>query len=301
MRLVQFFVPEKGKRFGVVKGSRIWDLTSEFPTTLDVLRQSLARSLTIPDVLEQPLRSVRKDKKNSYPLASFLQKPSSDDYHLLIPIDPPEIWGAGVTYKRSAVGRDTDSQTDIYSKVYFSERPELFFKATAERCSPPFGPIGLRSDSRFTAPEAEVAIVLGEGPDPVAYALCNDVSAWDIERENPLYLPQSKIFQWCCSFGPWLTTSDQVPDPSRISLSCRIWRGTSLLFEGRATTAQMNRSFQDLISFLYRNNPIPPGSILTTGTGIMMGEECALQDGDVVEIVSSTLGRLVNTARRLGR
>jgi 2-dehydro-3-deoxy-D-arabinonate dehydratase len=217
----------------------------------------------------------------------------------LLPLDAPEVWGAGVTYKRSAVERDEDSQTDIYTRVYFSDRPELFFKATLPRCSPPFGEIGIRSDSTFTATEPEVAVVVGDGNEPIAFTLCNDVSAWDIERENPLYLPQSKIFLGCCAFGPMLVTREQIGDPYAIEVTCRIIRNGTVIFEGSASTAQMNRRFDDLIAFLRRNNPIPVGTLLTTGTGIMPPPEAALREGDIVEMESPQLGKLVNFVRQL--
>jgi 2-dehydro-3-deoxy-D-arabinonate dehydratase len=218
---------------------------------------------------------------------------------LLLPIDAPEIWGAGVTYKRSAEERDEDSRTDIYTRVYFSERPELFFKATVPRCAPPFGAVCIRSDSTFTATEPEVAVVIGADNTPIAFTLCNDVSAWDIERENPLYLPQSKIYRGCCSFGPMLVTERQIGDPYAIEVTCRIIRNGAVIFEGKASTAQMNRRFDDLIAFLRRDNPVPVGTVLTTGTGIMPPPEAALRDGDIVEIESPQLGKLVNPVRKL--
>ncbi|MCS7224423.1 MAG: fumarylacetoacetate hydrolase family protein [Armatimonadetes bacterium] len=299
MKLVQFHLPGVGKRFGVVKGKMVWDLTDHYPTCYDAVLEALRRNQTLDALLTPCLSAIRRKKTAAVPLEELLRTPSPEKPHLLLPIDPPEVWGAGVTYKRSALGRDADSQTDIYTRVYFSDRPEIFFKATASRCSPPYGPIGIRSDSQFTAPEAEVAILIGESLTPLAYTLCNDVSAWDIERENPLYLPQSKTFLWCCSFGPWLVTADQVPDPTQIPFTCRIRRNGTILFEAKASTRQMNRTFQDLLSFLLRNNPVPPGSLLTTGTGIMMGEEAALRDGDIVEIESRLLGLLVNRATKL--
>jgi 2-dehydro-3-deoxy-D-arabinonate dehydratase len=218
---------------------------------------------------------------------------------LLLPIDAAEIWGAGVTYKRSAEERDLDSQTDIYTRVYFSDRPELFFKATLHRCALPFGEIGVRSDSEFTAVEAEVAVVVGTDNRPVAFTLCNDVSAWDIERANPLYLPQSKIYAGCCSFGPMLVTAEQVADPYSIVVRCRVIRDGKVIFEGEASTAQLSRRYEDLIAFLRRDNPIPIGTLLTTGTGIMPPPEAALREGDIVEIESPKLGKLVNRVRKL--
>ena len=130
---------------------------------------------------------------------------------LTMPLTPPEVWGAGVTYRRSAEFREEGS--GIYDKVYAADRPELFFKATASRCAGPGEPIGKRRDSTFTATEPELAIVVGGTGAILGFTVANDVSAWDIERENPLYLPQSKVYRGCFAFGPVIVTPDEIPDP----------------------------------------------------------------------------------------
>jgi 2-dehydro-3-deoxy-D-arabinonate dehydratase len=133
------------------------------------------------------------------------------DLRLTVPLSAPEVWGAGVTYRRSADFREEG--TGIYDRVYAAERPELFFKASAWRCAGPGEPIGRRRDSSFTASEPELAIVLSKTGAILGYTLANDVSAWDIERDNPLYLPQSKIYDGCFSFGPVVVTPDEIADP----------------------------------------------------------------------------------------
>jgi 2-dehydro-3-deoxy-D-arabinonate dehydratase len=260
---------------------------------------AVAQKQSLDAIAHKALERARQRGAETVAWSELQNPPAPEKPHLLLPLDAPEVWGAGVTYKRSAVERDEDSQTDIYTRVYFSDRPELFFKATLPRCSPPFGEIGIRSDSTFTATEPEVAVVVGDGNEPIAFTLCNDVSAWDIERENPLYLPQSKIFLGCCAFGPMLVTREQIGDPYAIEVTCRIIRDGIVIFEGSASTAQMNRRFDDLIAFLRRNNPIPVGTLLTTGTGIMPPPEAALREGDIVEMESPQLGKLVNFVRQL--
>ncbi len=299
MRLVQFFVPELGKRVGVVEGETVVDITEVAPTTLTLLEQAVAEGKSFEAKAKEALEEAKERGAQTVNFNSLQNPPSPDKPHLLLPVDAAEIWGAGVTYKRSAEERDLDSQTDIYTRVYFSDRPELFFKATLHRCALPFGEIGIRSDSEFTAVEAEVAVVIGSDNRPVAFTLCNDVSAWDIERANPLYLPQSKIYAGCCSFGPMLVTAEQIADPYSIVVRCRVIRDGKIVFEGEASTAQLSRRYEDLIAFLRRNNPIPIGTVLTTGTGIMPPSEAALRDGDIVEIESPQLGKLVNRVRKL--
>jgi 2-dehydro-3-deoxy-D-arabinonate dehydratase len=299
MRLVQFFVPELGKRVGVVEGEAVVDITEVVPTTLALLERAVAEGKSFEAKAKEALDEARERSAQTVDFNSLQNPPSPDKPHLLLPIDAAEIWGAGVTYKRSAEERDLDSQTDIYTRVYFSDRPELFFKATLHRCALPFGEIGVRSDSEFTAVEAEVAVVVGTDNRPVAFTLCNDVSAWDIERANPLYLPQSKIYAGCCSFGPMLVTAEQIADPYSIVVRCRVIRDGKVVFEGEASTAQLSRRYEDLIAFLRRDNPIPIGTLLTTGTGIMPPPEAALREGDIVEIESPQLGKLVNRVRKL--
>ena len=144
---------------------------------------------------------------------------------------PPEVWGAGVTYRRSADFREEG--TGFYDRVYTAERPELFFKASSWRCVGPGEPIGRRRDSDFTAAEPEIAIVLTRAGAILGYTLANDVSAWDIERDNPLYLPQSKVYNGCFAFGPVIVTPDEIPDPYALVLRCRVTRGGQRGVRGR--------------------------------------------------------------------
>jgi 2-dehydro-3-deoxy-D-arabinonate dehydratase len=157
----------------------------------------------------------------------------------------------------------------------------------------------VRSDSRLTAAEAELAIVLGAGGTVVGYTGCNDVSAWDIQRENPLFLPQSKIYLGCCGLGPCLVTPDEIGDPYALQIRCSIIRDGKTIFSEAVSTAQLHRRLEDLVSWLVQDNPIPLGTALTTGTGIMVPGEFALRDGDRVEIEIQGIGRLSNPVRQI--
>jgi len=216
----------------------------------------------------------------------------------LIPIHPAEVWGCGCTYQSSAAFRDAEHGTreGFYAGVYNGARPEVFFKGTSRVCVGPGDAIGIRSDSSFTAPEPELALLLGSKGQILGYMLANDVSAWDIERENPLYLPQSKTFSGCCALGPVIVTPDEIADPRGIEIRCRITRGGVEIFSGEASTARLNRSFGTLIEFLFRSNPVPAGTVLLTGTGIIVTEDAALRDGDVVSISAPGIGELTNPA-----
>ena len=211
---------------------------------------------------------------------------------LAMPLTPPEVWGAGVTYRRSADFREEG--TGIYDRVYAAERPELFFKASAWRCAGPGEPIGRRRDSAFTAAEPELAVVLSRTGAVLGYTLANDVSAWDIERDNPLYLPQSKIYRGCFAFGPVIVTPDEIGEPYALTLRCRVVRGGREIFEGEASTAQLKRPIDEIAGYLLRSNEIRTGTILSTGTGIIQPLAAGLEEGDEVVVSCAPIGELHN-------
>ena len=216
----------------------------------------------------------------------------------VIPLTPREVWACGCTYETSASFRDAEHGTreGFYAHVYKGERPEIFFKGTGRVCVGPGGQIGLRFDAKFTAPEPELAVVLGNKGHVIGYTLANDVSAWDIERENPLYLPQSKVYTGSCALGPVIVTADELTDAINLSMSCSVERGSTKVFSGETSTGRLNRTIDHLIAFLLRANPVPAGSVLLTGTGIIVPETAALAAGDVVRIGVPEIGELVNTA-----
>lgn len=211
---------------------------------------------------------------------------------LVLPVTPAEVWGAGVTYKRSADFREEG--TGIYDRVYEAARPELFFKATAARCVAHGQAIGRRRDSTFTASEPEVAIVVSASGTILGFTLANDVSAWDIERDNPLYLPQSKVYAGCFAMGPVVVTADAIADPLALTLTCSVDRGGREVFSGTASTGQLKRPLGELVDWLRRSNAIPDGTVLSTGTGIIQPMDVGLEEGDVVSISCPEIGTLTN-------
>jgi len=217
-------------------------------------------------------------------------------WQLEAPLEAPEVWCAGVTYERSRDARHQDaveSAKDVYMLVYEAERPELFLKdAAMRRTVGPGAEIGARSDARKTIPEPELAVVVGERGELVALSIGNDVSSRDIEAENPLYLSQAKIFGGCCAVGPVLAVPSDWEQTFEIEL--RVTRGGHDLFSGRTSTAQLTRSPHELVQWLVRDNPVPGGSVLLTGTGIVVPEEVSLEVGDVVDVEIAGIGRLRN-------
>jgi 2-dehydro-3-deoxy-D-arabinonate dehydratase len=230
-------------------------------------------------------------------LARSMASSHSEPATPLIPLSPKEVWACGCTYEMSASFRDSEHNTreGFYAYVYNPEhRPEIFFKGTSRVCVGPDQPVGIRGDSQFTAPEPELAVVLGSKGRIVGYTISNDVSAWDIERENPLYLPQSKVYTACCSLGPVMVTADEITDPYSIDMTCVIKRGETTTFDGKTSTGKLGRKIEKLVEYLLQSNPVPCGSVLLTGTGIIVTQESALAAGDVVTITASGIGELSN-------
>lgn len=215
---------------------------------------------------------------------------------LLAPLDDQEVWAAGVTYRRSRVARMEESQgaESFYDKVYEAPRPELFFKATPHRVSGPDQPVRVRQDSKWSVPEPELALVLNSRLNLVGFTIGNDMSARDIEGENPLYLPQAKLYNSCCGLGPCVTLRDWMPTLEHIGISVLVRRRGTIAFEGATDVGQMARTFDDLIGYLGRDNAFPAGAILLTGTGIVPPNEFTLADGDEVEITIEGIGTLCN-------
>jgi len=219
---------------------------------------------------------------------------------LLAPIERQEVWGAGVTYERSKTAREEESKqaASFYDLVYRADRPELFFKATPHRVVGPGGSIRIRRDARWIVPEPELGLVLSPTLELVGFTIGDDVSARDIEGENPLYLPQAKVYDGCCALGPAIALASSVAEPRNLEIRLQILRGDRLAFEGATSTARIARRFEDLIAWLGRDQTFPDGIVLLTGTGIIPPDDFALEAGDVVRIAIDGLGTLENVAVR---
>lgn len=225
---------------------------------------------------------------------------TADGLRLLAPIDQQEVWGAGVTYRRSREAREEESgHSSLYDRVYHAERPELFFKTTPSRVVGPGEAVCVRGDSRWTVPEPELALVLGPALELVGFTLGNDVTARDLEGENALYLPQAKTFTGCCALGPVIVLADEIPEPEKLEVRCRIERGGRTILDEAFSVGRMKRSLAELIGYLGRDNGFPHGVVLLTGTGIVPPDDLALADGDLVEISADGMGVLMNPVRKL--
>jgi 2-dehydro-3-deoxy-D-arabinonate dehydratase len=222
-----------------------------------------------------------------------------DPYTLLLPLEAPEVWCAGVTYERSRDARVEESTVkDAYTLVYDAPRPELFLKdAAGRRTVGPGEPIGIRDDSTWNVPEPEVAVVVGEQGRIEGLTIGNDVSSRDIEGANPLYLPQAKVYAGSCAIGPAVYRAERTDAPLRIHMRVSDDAGR-VLFEGETSTARMRRSYAELVEWLLIDNPVPPGSVLLTGTGVVPPDDFTLIPGHLVEIHIPEIGTLANPVVR---
>ncbi len=301
MKLLQFYLPESGLRVGLLEDKTVFDLSSLdmlIDSALNLFKLANKADCTASQLIANLLKNKHTPEYNFKALNLF---PDKNTPHLLIPIYPPEVWAFGVTYMRSASARDEDAggQQGIYERVYNAARPECFFKATASRCVGSNDYICIRSDSSLTAPEPELAYVLGDNQEILGFTICNDVSAWDIERDNPLYLPQSKIYSGCCAIGPVIVTADELTDPMNLKISCNIIRDNKSVYSDSTHSSRIGRSFNELNKYLYLHNPIPFGTLVSTGTGIMLPNEYHLRAGDIVEIEIEDIGKLINPVKQL--
>ena len=216
---------------------------------------------------------------------------------LVAPISPEiELWGAGVTYLRSRDARKEESGVpDVYQRVYEADRPELFFKSNAVRARGTNSPVGIRYDSAASVPEPEVAIYINRYREIIGYAICNDMTARTIEGENPLYLSQAKIYIGSTAIGPDITPAWLAPAAAEMKIKAKILRGTEIAWEAETSLAALNRTLEDLITYLFRCQDFPHGAILSTGTGIVPPLDISLAADDVVEIDVAGVGKLTNT------
>jgi 2-dehydro-3-deoxy-D-arabinonate dehydratase len=217
---------------------------------------------------------------------------------LRAPIDRQEVWAAGVTYKRSKAARMEESKeaADCYDRVYVSPRPELFLKSTPHRVAGPGDPVRIRQDSQWNVPEPELTLVLDSRMRLVGFTVGNDMSSRDIEGENPLYLPQAKVYNGSCALGPCITLhhTGDMPPWDKIGIAMVVRRDGQVMFKDKITTTELNRTFEDLIGWLARDNSFPNGAFLLTGTGIIPPNVFTLLPGDVVDIAIDGIGTLSN-------
>ena len=272
-----------GPRLVAQTGAEAHDLTSARPNVTAF--EDLAY---VADVSDRSVDAVARDLLDTADPASV---PTATD--VAVPTRVDEVWAAGVTYEISEQAREAESgMPQIYVDVYEADRPEVFFKATRDRVVAPGEAVGVRGDSEWNVPEPELGVVLYEG-EIVGYTVGNDVSSRSIEGENPLYLPQAKVYDRCCALGPCVATLDG-DDATDLAMSMTIERDGETVYRGETSTGKMVRSPAELVSYLRQHNTIPESAVLLTGTSLVPEEGFSLTAGDTVQIDIEDVGRLVN-------
>lgn len=271
-------------RLAVRTESGVYDLTSVesgLTSYIDVIRLADTMDVGTDNVTEQLVE--RADELLEDILVDAVQ-----------PLVPEEIWAAGVTYQISEEAREEESaMPDLYLDVYESDRPELFFKATPSRTVGPSEAVGVRGDSTWDVPEPELGIVLHQG-DIVGYTIGNDVSSRSIEGDNPLFLPQAKVYDRCCSIGPCIASTDSIDDPHALDMSMTITRDGDVAYRDSTNTSEMVRTCEELVEYFINHNNVPETAVLLTGTSLVPDNGFTLHKGDEIEIEIEEIGVLEN-------
>lgn len=293
VKLVRCHLPGAGPAWGLVEGAEVRVVATEAGAG----GAFLASLVQLPN----PARALRATgagaRLASLPLEMLaVAPPDPGRPHLLAPIDRQEVWAAGVTYERSRVARmdETKGAERFYDLVYDAERPELFFKATPSRVAGPNAPVRIRGDATWNVPEPEIAVLFSPRLEIVGYTIGNDMSSRDIEGQNPLYLPQAKVYRDCCALGPAIWLDEDAPEHRALRITLTIERAGATAFAGETSTASMKRRFTELGAWLGRDNVFASGVFLLTGTGLVPPNDFTLQAGDVVRIAVPEIGTLGN-------
>ncbi len=284
MHLCRFSDSQSVARLGLVRDGALYDMSDRWPTLSAFLSWSGGRGDLTTDLTSALVGAM--------PVA---QLGGAGAPALLKPTDLQEVWAAGVTYERSRIAREEESAgSGIYDRVYSAARPELFFKATPSRTVGPGEGVAIRVDATWNVPEPELALVVNQQLELIGFTVGNDMSSRDIEGENPLYLPQAKLYARCCALGPLIALRDSIADPTNLPIKLEIRRAGAIAFSAETSTRRIVRSFAELIDYLGRDNLFPDGVVLLTGTGIVPPDDFTLLAGDEVAISIEGIGTLRN-------
>jgi len=281
MKLCRFLTSQRETRVGLfIAENQVLDLSDAGVNNLIFLLEA-----------EDPLQQLKALSQQG------LTRFSLNQIQLLSPVERQEAWGAGVTYLRSKTARMEESNfsANAYDRVYSAQRPEIFFKSLPEKVVGPSEPVGIRADAHWNVPEPELALVINSQGTIVGYTIGSDVSSRDIEGENLLYLPQAKIYHRSCAIGPCIVVGSTETVARTWIVTMQIYREGRIIFEGQTAVNQIKRSFEELVSYLYRSQTFPYGAVLLTGTGIVPGNDFTLQPDDKVRIEVNGIGVLENT------
>lgn len=287
MHICRFKNAHQQIRIGFVDQGHVYDITARFPSISAFLRWTIGRT-DVGSAIRQALQGATAVG-------------AVHDVEMVRPTDDQEIWASGVTYERSRVAREEESaKSGIYDRVYTAARPEIFFKATPNRAVGPNEAVAIRSDATWNVPEPELTLVINPAMEIIGYTVGNDMSSRDIEGENPLYLPQAKMYARSCALGPMIALNEHIADAKNLDIHIQIRRDGQEVFGGVVNTSKIVRNYVDLVEYLGRDNLFPDGVLLMTGTGIVPGDDFTLEGGDVVRITIAEIGTLENPVVRGG-
>ena len=289
MRIIRYVNDQNQKQLAVITDeNKVFDLP--FPDFMALVNFARENNRSVIQVATDVIETANTQKV-------------LETLTLTTPIDAPEVWAAGVTYEKSKEARNYEAtqgkldSTTFYDKVYDAKRPEIFFKSTSASTVGPNEPVYLRSDSNWQIPEPELGLVIDQEGTVLGYIVGNDMSCRDIEGENPLYLPQAKIWKNSCAIGPAILLAEAVEDPYELKIICRIFRNSEKVFEGEAQVKQLKRTLDELVHYLVLDNDIFDGTVLMTGTCIVPPNEFTLNDQDQIEIEIPRIGVLSNPVK----
>ena len=290
MRIIRFLEENGLTRLAAITDENLlYELP--FENILELRKEAQQRKASMVEIIQQAIQDTLPKKEEI------------EQLKLLVPIEAQEVWAAGVTYLRSREERNYEAtggkhtEPTIYDKVYEAKRPEIFFKSTKDRTRGTGDSLCLRTDSNWQVPEPELALVLDQNGQIFGFTIGNDLSCRDIEGENPLYLPQAKIWKNSCSIGPAIRLAETVEDFYSFQITCRIYRNQEKIFEETSHTRDLRRTYEELCSYLVKDNIVFNGTVLLTGTSIVPPESYTLQDGDLIEIEIPGIGTLVNPVK----
>ncbi|QCC49421.1 fumarylacetoacetate hydrolase family protein [Halobellus limi] len=271
----------------VERGKSLFNLAEATPSVQrfeDILKGAAVTNQPIDTIAEMLIED-----------AAPLSREVLEERPLSMPLSPDEVWAAGVTYRISEEARKTESSMpEIYLDAYQSDRPELFFKATADRTVGPNEAVGIRRDSEWDVPEPELGVVMSYGK-VIGYTIGNDVSSRSIEGQNPLYLPQAKVYDRCCALGPCIRSAASLEDPHTLEMWMSIRRDDEIVYEESTNTSEMVRTVEELVSYYSDHNSLPRTSVLLTGTSLVPEDEFTLRAADNIEIGIEGIGTLSNS------
>jgi 2-dehydro-3-deoxy-D-arabinonate dehydratase len=292
--LVKFRKPDGPARLGVEDDSWFRPLAAP--------NRSASQALQLDWLLSADPEAPRAGEFMEWLRGAMTDAVARESVATEIPVGRQEVWAAGVTYKRSEEAREHESNnSNVYRRVYDATRPELFFKSLGHDVVPWGGSVGIRFDAAWSVPEPELVVVMNAHMEVIGFTIGNDMSSRDIEGENPLYLPQAKVYDGACALGPRIWLQPGATAWPHLSIQMQIERDSQIIFDEATSTAALHRPLGELIDYLGRCKRFPCGAMLFTGTGIVPPDDFTLAEGDLVRIRIDPIGELLNKVAVVGK